>query len=368
MAVRGLDAIQNLTKDESISDSPELITPIGIAIAAKKAPIQYMTVTVNEQVVRLFEMKEMTVADAFLSANIQAKQLYGKPGKGIAITINGQDIFVPGEHGSLATIYVNGEIATTKTFIKHGDQIELVEGKNGQDASAKVRDLIDRALIKNIKIQGNPYTVQPKVLLNGKKTNLDATLKDRDELLIETIDSIEDLLKTYNKELINKFQSFFVTVDGKPLYLPEFTANLYINGKPGKLHYPFYEGDEVSIEESSSIPTVQTIADKLNVLLEEKILVKFQNEEIQLRRNNHEVLVNDTIYQPSAVVFNGATIQFKEKERQQKWMFQDVFRFSNWQLPPHFKGQFTILRNGQSATFETEIFGGDQLEIILTES
>ena len=60
--------------------------------------------------------------------------------------------------------------------------------------------------------------------------------------------------------------------------------------------------------------------------------------------------------------------QFKEKEKNVKWIFQDVFRFSNWQLPPHFKGQFTILKNGQSATFDTEIFGGDRLEITLTDS
>ncbi|RKJ28916.1 cell division protein, partial [Butyricicoccus sp. 1XD8-22] len=30
VAVRGIDAIQNLTKDDSIADTPELVTPIGI--------------------------------------------------------------------------------------------------------------------------------------------------------------------------------------------------------------------------------------------------------------------------------------------------------------------------------------------------
>ncbi|KGR73593.1 pilus assembly protein PilM [Ureibacillus manganicus] len=366
VAVRGLDAIQNLTKAKAISDSPELVTPIGIAIAAKKAPIQYMTVTVNEQIVRLFEMKDMTVTDAFLAANIQAKQLYGKPGIGMSVTVNGQVIFIPGEHGSLATIFVNDEIATAKTIIKHGDQIILEEGQNGKDASAKVRDIIDDALVKKIIIQGQPFTVQPKVLLNGIQTNLDVVLKDRDELLIETVDTIEDLLHLYNKELINQLNSFVVYVDGKPLYLTEYTSMLYINGKPGKLNYPFYDGDEVYIEKSA-LPTAQNIADHLNVRLEEKILVKFQNEELQLKRTNHEVYVNGTLNQSTSVIFNGATIQFKQKESTQKWIFQDVFRNANWQLPPHFKGQFTILRNGTPATFETEIFGGDILEIILTD-
>ena len=115
VAVRDISAIQNLTKNESIETRPDLVTPIGIAIAARKYPIHYMSVTVNNQVVRLFETKEMTVSDAFLAANISAKHLYGKPGQGISITINGQDIFVPGEHGSPATILVNGEEASSKT-------------------------------------------------------------------------------------------------------------------------------------------------------------------------------------------------------------------------------------------------------------
>ncbi|CAM5584533.1 Cell division protein OS=Lysinibacillus sphaericus OX=1421 GN=LS41612_06195 PE=4 SV=1 [Lysinibacillus sphaericus] len=100
IAVRGVDAIQNLTKEAHIKASPELVTPIGIAIAAKKMPIQYMSLTVNEQIVRLFELKEMTVGDAFLAANIRAKQLYGKPGHGLSISVNGQDIFIPGGHGN----------------------------------------------------------------------------------------------------------------------------------------------------------------------------------------------------------------------------------------------------------------------------
>lgn len=367
VAVRGLNAIQNLTKADSIADSPELVTPIGIAIAAKKAPIQYMTVTVNEQIVRLFEMKDMTVSDALLAANITAKQLYGKPGKGISITLNNQAISIPGEHGKPATIYVNGEIATTKTLIKHGDLIDLLEGHNGNNATAQVRDIIDHALVKKIKIQNQPYTVEPIVRLNGVHTNLNTPLHDRDSLSVETVDTIEDLLTSYNKEFIQHLQTIYVNVGDKPLYLPEYTAKLYINGKPGKLHYPINDGDEVYVEKSS-LPTVQSIANKLNILLEERILVIFQQEEIQLYRNKFEVRVNGSVYQPNAFIFNGATVQFVEKDTSQKWIFQDVFRFSNWQLPTQFKGQFKIMKNGEPASFDTEIFGGDQLEIILSGS
>ena len=60
------------------------------------------------------------------------------------------------------------------------------------------------------------------------------------------------------------------------------------------------------------------------------------------------------------------TIQFKQKSTS-KWIYQDVFRYSNWQLPTAFKGQFNVLRNGKPSSFDTEIFGGDILEIQLIE-
>lgn len=366
VAVRGIDAIQNLTKEDSIPETPELVTPIGIAIAAKKAPIQYITVTVNDQVVRLFEMKEMTVADAFLAANIRAKQLYGKPGQGISIAVNGQDIFIPGEHGHPASILVNGEIASAKSMIKNGDKIELVEGTDGEDAKATVRDIVDSASVKTVTIQGTMYIVEPKVKVNDIEASLDTELKDRDQVYIETIETVEELLKHTNRhELIHQLQSFYINVNGQPMHLPEFSAKLYINDKLAKLHYPLHNGDILAIEKVS-LPTVKDITEKLNVLIEEKILVTFQHEQLELKKICKEVFVNGAVVPESTILHNGSTIQILERDSR-PWIFQDVFRFSNWQLPLNFKGHFNILRNGAPSSFDAEIFGGDVLEIILSE-
>jgi len=113
-----------------------------------------------------------------------------------------------------------------------------------------------------------------------------------------------------------------------------------------------------------SLPTVQHIADQMNLLLEDKIIIHFQQEVLELKKTANEAIVNKMVVSPQSTVHNGATLVFKEKDRS-RWIYQDVFRFSNWQLPSAFKGNFTILRNGQPASFDTEIFGGDQLEIIL---
>lgn len=368
VAVRDISAIPNLTKEEAIPARPDLVTPIGIAIAAKNAPIQYMTVTVNNQVVRIFETKEMTVSDAFLAANISAKQLYGKPGQGISVTVNGQDIFIPGEHGKPATIYVNGEEASTKTIIKHGDEIQLEEGENGESAKATVRDIIDAATIKKITVEDKMYIIEPTVTLNGEVVSLDTSLQDRDEVSIQTVETVEECLKHIGrKDIIDKFQSFMVAVDGQPVYLSEYTGTLMINDKMVKLNYPIHDGDHITISAPiNTLPTVQTVLDRLNILLEESITVTFQNEPLLLKKSSREVLMNGVIVQPTTTVYNGAVLTIINKDTN-PWIFQDVFKFSNWQIPSNFRGQFTILRNGSPVSFDTEIFGGDVLEIQLVE-
>ena len=366
VAVRDVDAIQNLTRAENIIATPELVTPIGIAIAAQKAPIHYMSLTVNEQVIRLFELKEMTVGDAFLAANIRAKQLYGKPGHGLSITVNGQSVFVPGEHGQPAQILLNGEAASTKSQIQSGDKIELLPGQDGVDATANVREIIDEAAVKTITIRDKMYMIEPKIYVNGTIVNLDTTLNDRDVVVVETIETIEDAFKHTNQLMqLQQFSSYGIQIDGKPLYLPEFSSQLFVNGKPGKINYPIQNGDVITFEQKV-LPTADQIAGHLDILLEEKVVVTFQNEQIELVKTAREFYVNGRVVQGLSTVPNGATIKILEKDTS-KWIYQDVFRFSTWQLPSAFKGSFTILRNGQPSTFDAEIFGGDRLEIQLTE-
>ncbi|WP_107841291.1 cell division FtsA domain-containing protein [Metasolibacillus meyeri] len=365
VAVRGIDAIQNLTKEPSIPVTPELVTPIGIAIAAKKAPIQYMTITVNEQVVRLFELKEMTIADAFLAANIRAKQLYGKPGHALSITVNNQAIFIAGEHGQPAQILLNGTPASTKSSIKSGDTITLVAGQNGRDATAVVRDIVDDALSKKVTINSTPYTIEPKVYVNTKVATLDQVLQDRDIVDFQIIETVEGILKhTNNVALLEQLRSYVVHVDGQPLYLPTFSSELLINGKLSKIHYPVQDGDRLAFTQNT-LPTVQTLANHLDLLLEDRILVTFQDERIELVKIVREMVVNRTVLSPQATVPNGATIKVNAVDHS-PWIFQDVFRFSSWQLPTEAKGGFTILRNGTSSSFDAEIFGGDILEIKFT--
>ena len=366
VAVRGIDAIQNLTKEEHIPITPELVTPIGIAIAAKKAPVQYMSVTVNKQVVRLFELKEMTVADALLAANIRAKQLYGKPGAALSLTVNNQSIFIPGEHGTPSQILLNGEEASTKSLIRSGDNIQISMGKDGKPAQATVQDLLDDALFKRIKINDVSFFIEPKVFVNDVIATYDHKLQERDVVRIEVAETVEQaFLFGQQKYVLKNFEPYKIKFDGKEINLPQFTNELFLNGIPSKLLASIHDGDEISFNQSIR-PTVQHLIDYLPIP-QRNITVTFQDELITLTDNSVTVLINSKEFNVLDVVPNGATIVVKETAHT-PWIFQDVFRFSNWQIPVNFKGHFKIMRNGQPAGFDEHIFSGDQLKIELIEN
>ena len=363
IAVRNVEAIQNITRADHISTTPELVTPIGIAIAAQKMPIQYMSVTVNEQVIRLFELKEMTVGDALLAANIKAKQLFGKPGQALAVTVNGQDIFIPGEHGTPAEILVNGTLASTKTIIHSKDVITVAEGLDGKPATATVGEVIDYTGHKQITINQEKYDIAPTIVVNKQIVNIDYILHDRDQITVETADTIEQVLQLTNYEqVITQLKPFQIYVNQKVIQIPQASVMLLLNGKPAKLTYHVQHGDSITWQQPQKV-TVQEVANEASLVLQHEITVTFQGEQLVLCKTVHQAMMQQQFVEPSHIVSNGATITFIPRDSS-PWIFQDVFRFSDWQLPTETTSHFEILRNQQPARFDSPIFGGDELQII----
>lgn len=364
VAVRDLKAIQDVTYDDSIPITPELVTPIGIAIAAKRAPIHYMSLTINDRIIRLFEVSDMTVSDALLAANIPASQLYGKEGSTTTITLNGHAITIPGNIGEPATICMNGEPASLKTIVKNDDVITLQEGTSGGTKTVYVHELLDEASSKTITFQQKSYTLEPIVHVNGERTTIQATVKHGDNVHIDLVETIAQFFEAIGQaELLYQLQSYYVSIDGRPLSMSAFSAELLLNGHKVKPNYPLKDGDVIDMTIPAP-PTAELVAQHLNVTLVDSITVTFQQEPCTLSRTVTEMVVDGTTVTAHAPIRSGARVDMVTKESG-NWIYQDVFRFSNWQLPTPFKGSFMILRNDAPCGFDEPIFGGDVLEIKL---
>lgn len=364
VAVRGIDAIPLLETDNT-TRSPELVTPIGIAIAAEHSPIKYVTVTVNGQTVRLFEVKEMTVADALLAANVQAKKLYGKPGLGLAVTVNGQQILIPGELGSPTTILVNDHITSMKHPIQNGDILELREGENGAVGHASLHELIETTPPLTITAFDETYELRSTIHVNNSlMTNLHYSVQDGDVITCTPLQTIEDALNAIDKaSVLTQVQPFKLVVDHQSIEFPALSDELLLNGIPAKKQYPIQDGDVLTLKPHTN-PTVDFVSQHVHLPLYNTIHVQFQGEELMLSKPIVDVLVNRQPANAQTILTSGDSVQFIALD-QSGWHYNDIFRFSDWQLPVAFKGTFNILRNGEAVGFDAAIFGGDTLTIEL---
>ncbi|WJY27943.1 MULTISPECIES: cell division protein FtsA [Sporosarcina] len=364
VAVRGLDALSTVTLAEKIAKSPAFVTPIGIAIAAQRAPIHYMSVTVDDKLIRLFELKEMTVGDALLAAGIKARHLYGKPGLALRFTLNGQEITLPGSHGTPSVIEKNGKVSGTKERIENGDTIRLTLGKDGQPAAATIGDVAEMDMAPlTISVNGESFTLHTAVTVNGEPASMTDLVKDHDEIIVRRPVSIRDALES--AEGLSATQSVqAITLNGKRVHVKTKSPVFRKNGLPANLTTPVEDGDRIDIE-TCTPQTVLDIAEELGVRLTERMSVTFNGQEVTIAKPRFSVLVNGRTEDLQTTVGEEDQLTISPLAGQ-PISFSDVFAFVDYQLPAGTATGYRLLRNGQPIQFHDELFGGDRLEIILT--
>src|SRR5690625_6479236 len=68
--VGGIEAIQHLHENDILPSGPEFVTPIGIAIGAKDNHIYYVSVFVNDTIIRIFDMKQLIDGDCLIQVGV----------------------------------------------------------------------------------------------------------------------------------------------------------------------------------------------------------------------------------------------------------------------------------------------------------
>jgi cell division ATPase FtsA len=364
VAIRGLDALTNVTLATDIPSSPELVTPIGIAIAARRAPIHYMSVTVNDKTIRLFELKEMTVSDALLAANVKARQLYGRPGLGMSISVNDHDIIIPGEHGTPSIVRVNGQIASTKDRIADGDCIELHPGKEGRHASATLADVVERSGTINVTIDGVLLTLEPEITVNGVVQPLETMLQDRDKISLRELHTLVTALEKLNRSDLLMPNTFSIILDGKPIAHTVKSVEFMANGTVVDTSFLLKNGDNITSEKKDKL-TIGEVINHLGKKVADEITVTFNGEDLLIQKQRIAITVNGQ--QASAKDFIKAGDQLDLITLQADPIrFSDIFTSSDYQLPKNTSGNYQLLRNASPIGFNEPIFGGDALEIIFT--
>lgn len=340
-----------------------MVTPIGIAIAAKKAPVQYCTVYVNDQPVRLFEVKNLTVGDCLLAAGIKMNKLYGKPGLAMIINLNGQNITIPGSHGEAPVITRNSLPSAFDEEIKSGDILTVSKGRDGLPAEVCIKDLIDEVPEKSITINGKQYTIHAAITCNEKAAPLEQILADRDKIECRIPETAEEILINLNLDnLLNDLKPFRISINEKDTFLPRHSGKLYKNGLEVNCHSLVDDGDNLQIEKRSTL-TVKELAEIKQLALQESIPVIFNGKKIELTRGILEFQREGAVLSEDDVISAGDAITILQKPRS-AFIFQDIFSHVNVDMPASSSGGFLLLKNGEKTSFHESIEPGDNLKIV----
>ena len=367
VAVRGADAIKQYIGDNHLLSGPEFVTPVGIAVAARRHPLRYITVTVNGMAVRIFDLRKMTLGDALIAAGIDIRRLYGRPGLAMSITVNGRMKIIPGGHGTPPTIERNGEAASLDAPIADGDTIDVTAGTNGENASVQIKDLLERVETLDIRYNGRPLSLAPVARVNGEAQPLDAWLADRSHVELKLPQTVAEALQAIGEaegETVNTPPLQF-QINGQTYSLPTSQTVLEINGRPAALADVLRQGDELSFHvEKLPAPAIRDVI-PLEEWVQEKITVHFNDQLVELPVAEVVITVDGQPAQPDDPVTDGSEIRVTSTPASPP-VFSDVFRYVDVSLEKPDRESisgFVMLVNKEAASFQTELKSGDKLEL-----
>ncbi|MDF2673654.1 MAG: cell division protein FtsA, partial [Clostridiales bacterium] len=201
------------------------ITPLGIALnSLQKYGQDFLSATVNGKKVRLFNVRQQTVADALLLADVKPEELIPKKGKSLNFSLNGEAKIVSGEYGQPAEIYVNGELGSIQTVLNLGDDIVIKPAGPGSNAIICIKDIIEYYNEENIEVIVNDHISNLNYLVNegdlveikvlDEKKSEDKILE---EILIEEVEnnSINQVAMEIEDEIEEKVNRINVVINGE---------------------------------------------------------------------------------------------------------------------------------------------------------
>lgn len=360
VAVRGIEAIQNLNKNDILPTGPDFITPIGIAIAAKQNPVHYISVKVNDMIVRMFEMKQLTIGDSLIQAGIEINKLYGTPGLAAIVTIDGRDITLPGTYGQPPTILLNNTNGSVDSIINDGDRISIKSGEHGKPSVVTLEDVVGELTKTTVIFEGQKHVLNPSFYVNGQLKNDQHIIQDKDDIAIKQLKTVHDFFTSLNMQDISETSPFVIQVNNKQVNLPKGRTKILVNKQEVKSDYLLKDGDSLAIE-SAVDPIVKDLLTVLEKSYWKTIEIYFNGEKFNLKQQQLSIHKDGLELKLDTVLTSGDHINIQNK-KVHPFIFQDIFRYVDIDLTK-VKGNFKIYKNNEPTTFHGQINHGDQLKI-----
>ncbi|NLT96156.1 MAG: cell division protein [Clostridia bacterium] len=366
VAVQRASSVKDIINLPPDFHGPEIVTPLGIALTAmKNSNLGFIPVKVNEREVNLLNLGENSVFDALLAAGVTVGQMYGKPGRGITVEVNGKVKTFPGTLGQKAKITVNNREAGLDTVLKPRDKITYTPAQDGQPGKAKVKDILSP--VSWVTINGEKKEIPVEITVNGKVCNdIGAQLYDGDKIFIREINQLGEVLELWKKADLTKIVNFVLIINGKKQKVTYCPFEIIQNGNPATIYDRLKAGDNIDLIWKENNPcTVELIIEKYlkpDKNLDIKVMVN--DDTVNLSTMNLELFINGKPGRIDDLVKENDVLEINYREKKQP-ILVDIFPKINFSTnPPPGHSNLKITLNNQPAEFTSPLKDGDIIKLL----
>ncbi len=361
VGIRTADGFEAIRCQQPELQGPQMVTPLGIAYHSfLNPPLPFISVTLNKAHLMLWNVGELNVGNALLSSGTSLASIYGRPGLGKTLTINGRVKSFPGTVGTAPLVKVNGQPASLDTPLQNGDEIEFIPGCNGVDARVSVRDLFDLE-VGQVIVNGRPLRIRPYLRVNGQEAHPDMEIPDRARVDYQQANSLSHILQEYGiAELQLQPRTFHFVIDDEPRQLRWLPVKAEIDGRPAQPDEEVPWGAEVAY---TLLPTQPTLRDALQDADVFNMTVYVNDQTVVIKAQCAGVFVDGKPAPLTHELAEGCIITLDHSGSNA--ILSDIFQV--YDLKPNLKARLVLKVNGDEAGFTTPIRAGDRIQVYWEE-
>lgn len=357
VGIRTPDKFGNIYLEADYLKGPQGATPLGIAYySLTNPPAPFIKVEINGRELMLWNTGEINVGRALLASGLPLNNIYGRPGLGKTVEINGTVKIIKGEMGSPPLIRVNGEEANLETLVKEGDVIQFIPGQEGKEAKILVKDLIklDEAYVL---VNGEKINLKPSIEINGIPAGWEDEVPDRAKITWQRPEAVKDILllagvpAEYLEEKVYRYY-----LNGKEMFLRWLPLKVKVDGKMASLEEKAPPFAEIQYEYSRLKPRLRDVIKEGEI---NRIKVLVNEREIFLNSRPKEIKVDGEKADLDTELTEGMKIEI-DKEKNGA-ILSDIFKVI--EVEPVTSGKLIMEVDGQPAGFTTPIYDNSRITI-----
>ncbi len=361
VGIRTAEGFEAIRCQQPDLQGPQGVTPLGIAYHSFLfPPLPFINVTLNQAQLMLWNVGELTVGNALLSSGSSLASIYGRPGLGKTMTINGRVRSFPGTLGTAPLIKVNGEEAALDTLLQNGDKIEFVPGSSGVDARVFVKDLFDLEA-GQVTVNGKLLRLKPYLRVNGQEADPDMEIPDRALVDYQQSNSLKHILQEYGvAEHQMQPRTFHFVVDDEPGQLYWMPLQAEIDGRTAHLDDEVPWGGQVNF---SLLPTQPTLQEALQHTDALRLPVYVNDQPVIINAQGAGVFLDGQPVPLTHELVEGSIITLDHSASNA--ILSDIFQV--YELKPNLLARLVLKVNGDEAGFTTPIKAGDHIQVYWEE-